>query len=145
MKHRVPSLLSVLLMAPLLLVACNGEAGPLDPAPAVGAYTLYQINRATPPLIVDEVATGQVEVLGGSLTLRSDRSYTETGDVRIVPRGGPPGAPQTNSVSGSFRLILQNGVQRVEFRTQRGELSFGTLTGDTITYAVPGFTVSYVR
>lgn len=145
MKHRLPSLLSLLLLAPLLLTACNGEAGPTDPTPAIGAYTLYQINGASPPLIVGQDVRGRIEVLGGSLTLRSDRSYTETGDVRVLPPSGSPTSPQTNSASGNFRLIVQRGVQRVEFRTQEGSVFFGTLAGDTITYAIPGFSLAYVR
>jgi hypothetical protein len=141
MKHRLPSLLSVLLIAPMLLAACDGEAGPTDPTPAVGAYTLYQINGASPPLIVNQDATGQLEVLGGSLTLRNDRSYTETADVRLIPTGGSPTATITNSVSGTFQLANQ----RVEFRTQQGEMFIGRLAGDTLTYTIGAFTIAYVR
>lgn len=141
MKHRVASLLNLLLVAPLLLVACNGEAGPLDPTPVLGEYTLYQINGVSAPIVVYQDARGQHEVIGGSMTLRGDRSYTETADVRIVPPSGSPAPPVTNSVTGSFRLTSRG----VEFLTQQGNLFVGTLVGDTLTYTVPGYRVSYVR
>jgi hypothetical protein len=145
MKHRLPSLLSVLLIAPLLLVACDGEAGPLDPSPAVGAYTLHRINGVAPPVIIGQDTRGQIQVLGGSLTLRRDGSYTETGDARILPPSGSPAPPVTSTVTGSFELIMQRGAQRVKLLTREGNLLYGTLAGDTITYAASGFTLSYVR
>jgi hypothetical protein len=141
MKHRSYSLFSLLLIAPLLLAACNGEAGPTDPTPAVGQYTLYSINGMPPPLIVNQDVTGRLEVLGGSLSLRGDRSYTETADLRTIPPTGSPTPTVTNSVSGSFRLLNQ----RIEFRTREGDLFFGTLAGDTVTYAIGNFRVAYVR
>jgi hypothetical protein len=90
---------------------------------------------------VNQDATGQLEVLGGSLTLRNDRSYTETADVRLIPTGGSPTATITNSVSGTFQLANQ----RVEFRTQQGEMFIGRLAGDTLTYTIGAFTIAYVR
>lgn len=140
MKHRLPSLLSLLLVAPLLSAACNGEAGPTDPAPAVGFYTLQTVNGMSPPLVVDQNSNGRLEVVGGSLELRGDLSYTETAELRDIPTGRPP-QTVSNSVNGTFRLTGQT----VRFQTARGELFSGTLAGDTLTYAIPGFVLRYQR
>jgi hypothetical protein len=44
-------------------------------------------------------------------------------------------------VSGTFQLANQ----RVEFRTQQGEMFIGRLAGDTLTYTIGAFTIAYVR
>lgn len=141
MRYRTPSLLSILLIAPLLLAGCNGEVGPTDPSAAVGVYNLYQVNGQSPPVLVDQDQTGRLDVLGGSITLRSDRTFTETADLQITPSSGAAQPPRSNSIQGTFRLVGRT----VEFRPDGTTPFMATLAGDTLRYTIGDFDLTYVR
>lgn len=115
-------LLLVALLFPLS--ACGDD--PTDPTQAVvGTYTLVQVNGANLPALVLQNATGRYELLSGTLTLRSDQSFSQILTVRLTPPGSsfPLSEIGTFSVSGNT----------VNFQTSAGATYSGTLSGNMLT------------
>ena len=131
-------------LAAALCVACGGEPG--GPAPVgaavAGTYVLRTANGRPVPYTMDTFL-GAVEVVSGTITLTADGTYTESGVLRITPRGGTP-AQQTLQSRGTYRVDAQSlQVTPVEGQTP------GTFTveGGAITRIEPtlGATLVYQR
>lgn len=133
-------LLPLLFVLILPLSACGDDA-PTDPTQAaVGTYTLVQVNGSTLPALIGQFAEGRIDVLSGTLTLRNDKSFTETVNVRITPTTG---VIQTfpSTENGTFTVTGTT----VQFQTsERGSYS-GTLSGNTLTYNVEGISATYQK
>ncbi len=131
----------IFVLTSLLPLAACGDGGPTDPSQsAVGTYTLVQVNGSALPALLGQFAEGGVDVLSGTLTLRGDRTYTETVNVRITPSTGvvqtfPAIEDGTFTVTGST----------VQFQTSDGDTYSGTLSGTTLSYNVDGLSATYQK
>ena len=123
----------------LPLAACGNE--PTDPTEAaVGTYTLVQFNGSNLPAVTSQDATGRVEAVSGTLTLRSDASFAETINARFTPTSG---AVQTTSLNNSGTFTTAGNT--VQFRTSESVRYSGTLSGNTLEYTAQGFTARYQK
>lgn len=131
--------LFLLLTLILPIAACGNE--PTDPTQtAVGTYTLVQFNGSNLPAVTSLDATGRVEAVSGTLTLRSDGSFAETINARFTPTSG---AVQTTSLNNSGTFTTAGNT--VQFRTSEGVRYSGTLSGNTLEYTAQGFTARYQK
>lgn len=130
-----------LFLALFLPLAACGDDSPTDPTEAaVGTYALVRVNGSTLPALVEQDATGKADVLSGTLTLRSDKSYTETFNVRFTPAAG---AVQTFPVTENGTFTVTNST--VQFKDSDGLTYTGTLSGNSLSYNVEGFAVTYQK
>jgi hypothetical protein len=128
----------LLLAFVLPLAACEGPTDPTQTA--VGTYGLVQFNGSALPTITSQDATGRVEVVSGTLTLRSDRSFAETINARFTPTSG---AVQTTSVNNSGTFTVTGNT--VRFQTSDGATYSGTMDGIILQYTVQGIVVRYEK
>ena len=70
----------LLAAAVFVLAACSDSTGPNA---HVGDYELRNINGQALPQIIDQDASGTLEVTGGVVTLRSDGTFTDRIDLRF--------------------------------------------------------------
>ncbi|CAN5837201.1 hypothetical protein BH23GEM6_BH23GEM6_24240 [soil metagenome] len=132
--------LLIFVLTTLLPLAACGDGGPTDPTQsAVGTYTLVQVNGALPALL-EQFPEGRVDVVSGTLRLRGDRTYTETVNLQFTPSTGvvqtfPATENGTFTVTGST----------VQFQTSDGDTYSGTLSGNTLSYNVDGFSATYQK
>jgi hypothetical protein len=125
-------LLAILVAFLLPLAACRDSTGPTG---IDGEYTLVAINTQALPVTIFASNAGRIDITGSTLVLRSDLSFTETINYRVIPA-----APE----AAFDDVTLQNGTYKVEGRTvtftQRRsdgvELGTyaGTVEGNTLTY-----------
>ena len=130
-----------LCLALLLPLAACGDDGPTDPTQsAVGTYTLVQVNGSPVPALLGQFEEGRIDVLSGTLTLRNDKSYTETVNVRFTPTTG---VVQTIPVTENGTFTVTGST--VQFKTSDGETYSGTLSGKFLEYNVDGLTARYEK
>jgi hypothetical protein len=78
--------MAVLLLALVLpLAACSDGTSPEESIN--GVYTLQTVNGINLPWVAFEASAGKVEVVSGSVTLRSDGSFTDLTTFRITENG----------------------------------------------------------
>jgi uncharacterized lipoprotein YajG len=128
--------LFLLLAVVLPLAACEGPADPTQNV--VGTYTLVQLNGSPLPALTSQDAFGRVELVSGTLTLRSDRSFAETLHGRFTPTSG---AIQTNTVNNSGTFTVTGSTVRLQ--SSEGATYSGTLNGNILEYALQGFLLRY--
>lgn len=86
--HRSLTALAIM----VVLLGCGGSDGPTATNAAVGVYQLETVNGGALPAYW--AASGQnqeVQIISGTLTLRSDGSFSGTRVFRIIGPGAPPG------------------------------------------------------
>ena len=100
----------------------------------VGTYALTQVNaKAVPMVYVDDV-TGKLEILSGSMTLRSDHTYNQTLSVRSTPPGG---ASQTSAIpeNGTFTANSEQIIFTIPASGGAPALSYSAqVAGSVVTY-----------
>ena len=130
-----------LLLAVLLPLSACGDDGPTETSEsAVGTYALVQVNGSNLPALFAQDANGKVEVLSGTFTVRSDKSYTETLNGRSTPISG---VVQTFSVTENGTYSVSGST--VQFQPSDGGSYSGTLSGNSLSYSVDGVTVRYQK
>ncbi len=98
-------LLAILVAFLLPLAACRDSTGP---AGIDGEYTLIAINTQALPVTVFASNAGRIDITGSTLELRSDLSFTETINYRVIPA-----APE----AAYDDVMIQNGTYEVKGRT----------------------------
>lgn len=135
--------LAVVLLS-TLAVACSGD-GPTGSAEArvSGTYNLSQINGQNLPATVFQSSAGRVEVTGGTMVLRDDRSYTETVQLRILPVNGTAQTDQAIE-NGTFTVVGTNITFNVPASGGDPAFSYsGAVSGGVLTYTSEGLSVTY--
>ena len=87
---------------------------------------------------------GTFTVTTGVLTLRSDRTFTETWTGRLDPPGGPPEFGAI-SATGTYEIRGEDVTFNLPAAPGRDETTvIGLLRSDTLTYAVAGLVLVYI-
>jgi hypothetical protein len=134
------TLLHILVVLILPLAACGDGTGPsrID-----GTYTLVSLNTEALPATVFASNAGRIDVIGSTLVLRADLSYTETIDYRVVPAEAAAyddvtivnGVYTVTGTTISFVVLRDDGTRSSSYT--------GTVVGNTLTYSFGGDSYAY--
>jgi hypothetical protein len=120
----------------LVLAACSDSTGPNA---HVGAYALTSINGVGLPVIVDQDATGTLEITAGLVTLSANGTFTDRTDFRETT--GSQVFTDFDVTTGSYEI---NGNNITFFPNGGGSYSMA-FSGETLTQVEPGFTLVYEK
>lgn len=115
----------------LLMAAIAACGDTTAPSPLVGTYTMQGVDGFRAPR---SIALGRMEVVSGSLTLGSDRSAVDILTYRFDHLRMSDTMRGTWSVTRDSVIISAESVRRAFARH-----------GDTLTLAIFGSTLEYVR
>jgi hypothetical protein len=130
----------------LTLSAACGDVGPTDPYTLVaGPWILHSIDGELLPYVFLEDEEGTITITTGSITLRPDRTFSETWTARLDPPSGDP-ISGGFSEEGTYELP---GGDAVLFHLPaipgRDEATVtGYRRGDTLSYTAGGRVVVYL-
>lgn len=134
---------AVLGFALLSASACGDDATGSSNPSATGTYNLQTVNAKAPPTTLYQNEYERVDITGGTLVLRSDKSYTETVNYRVAIAGGP--AQDDRFIENG--TYVQNGTS-IQFTVPAsgGDPAFSyqaTLNGNTLSYTLEGTALVY--
>ena len=126
------------------LIGCGGDDSNAPSASHVGTYRLSTVGGSPVPVTV-AVGTEQVVVQSGRITLDASRSFVQETTVQVTIGGFIP-VVQTVECSGSYQL---SGTT-ITFTGLSGEFceggsETGTLSGNTLTVTLEGFSAVFTR
>src|SRR5438105_15543976 len=87
----------------MLLVACGGSTA-AGPETLSGTYTLRTVDGKTVPAVVFQDSQERDEVLSGSITLSSDKSWSGILAVRATDLTSSQVFPQTFPIGGTYTV-----------------------------------------
>lgn len=126
-------LLSVTTLA--LLGGCGSDRVVTPPAGLAGEYALETVNGMTLPFLKEESASGRVEVVSGSLTLRANRTYSGEIVEQWTVGGNIESFPETSAgtfvVSGDVLTFTESGTGAIHHGTTNGKRVTATLNDVT--------------
>jgi hypothetical protein len=127
----------------LLLAGCDNA--PTDPyVRHAGPYILHSIDGQLLPVVLQSDADGTLTVTTGSLTLRRDRSFSETWTGRFDPPDGPPQFGGF-SAAGTYEIAGEEITFRLPAAPGRDEATIvGAIRGDTLMYVLSGRLIVYL-
>ena len=122
-----------------------GDIGPTDPYTLVsGPYILHSIDGQLMPFVFLEDEEGTVTITTGSITLRTDRTFSETWTARFDPVEGEP-ISGGFSEQGTYELSGESVVFNLPAIPGRDEATVtGYRRGDTLSYTAGGRVVVYL-
>jgi hypothetical protein len=126
----------LLAAAVFALAACSDSTGP---DAHVGSYELRNINGQGLPQIIQQDASGTLEITGGLVTLRADGTFTDRIDYRFDD--GVDFISESEVTTGFYTIAGNN----VTFDTDDGFTYSMALSGRTLTQVEPGITLVYRR
>ncbi len=128
------------IIAVAFTAACGGSDKAIGPtlASISGTYDLKTINGSNLPFVVAQTGSNKTEITADVVTATGS-AFTELLTVRATQNGQV--TTQTFSDAGSFTL---NG-NAVTFAYQDGSTGTGTVSGNTFTVAVDGFSFFYQK
>lgn len=123
----------------VLLSSCGADT--VAPVSGLeGEYALDRVNGIALPFLKEETASQRVEVVSGSLLLRSNRTYSGTIVEQWTSGGTVQSFPETSagtySVSGSQLTFTESGS---------GAVYLGTMDGARITATLIDVTFRFVK
>lgn len=99
--HRPRRLVSAAIVAvTMLAAACGGGDKSTGPTTLEGTYTLKTVNGSAPPVIIAQLGADKVEVLGGSLLMNANNTFSGSTTVRFTESGVV--STETADCDGSF-------------------------------------------
>ncbi|HEY0529706.1 MAG TPA: hypothetical protein VGD02_12835 [Gemmatimonadaceae bacterium] len=116
------------------VLGCGGSDSTAPDQAVLGDYLLTQVNGQATPMIYVQDITGKVEILGGSMTLRSDHTYNQTLSVRTTR---PDGTTQTSPIveNGTFTANSQQIIFTIPGSGSVSPLSYpADVAGTVVTY-----------
>jgi hypothetical protein len=123
-------------------MSCGGGSdttGPPLADAAVGVYTLATINSQQLPVIVQS-GNEQVEITGGVVTLKEDRTFSDVTQLRITTGGAV--TSETDAASGSWT----RQANTVQFSpTGFAAYSMTWDGGNRLTQLIGNFTLIYAK
>jgi hypothetical protein len=145
--HRFITRLAVITLFATTSACGGGDSTAPDPKAAVaGTYTLTQINGGNLPVTVFANTAGRIELTGGSLTLRSDGSYTESLAARTVYTSGAAPQTTTDNENGTFTVIGSQITFSIPPSGSSSGLSYtGAVSGGVLTYTYEGNAFRYQK
>ena len=119
----------------ITLTACGHDSvGPTAvPATATGTYTLTSLDGTVLPVTVLDLGAYKAKLASGTLTLRSDSSYTFEFGIRIEDSGNI--RSQTDSDDGRWNV---NGNAITLSSTRANNDKTGTVSGNDMTLQTSG-------
>lgn len=125
----------------LTVGACNDTAASSGPDAAAGVYSLQTIDGQALPGIIDQQGSDLAEVIEGSVTLRSNRTFDDTTVLRLTISGVV--STETDADAGSWTL----SGRTVEFTPsdQSGPYAMTWDGGDQLAQDFNGFLLVYRR
>jgi hypothetical protein len=116
----------------MLLVACGGDKA-TGPETLSGTYTLRTVDGKTVPAVVFEDSQERDEVLSGSITLSSDKSWSGIRAVRATDLTSSQVFPQTFPIGGTYAV---SGGSITLTDTANQLLLSGSVGGGTLTIGI---------
>lgn len=110
------------------------------PPAAADSFAVEQVNGRPLPARLREYRAGHTELVSGSLVLREDGTFTETGAVRLVASG----LANTNTHTATGRYTVAGPEVRLTY-DRGGRTVSGRVTGDSLTITAGEMTVLYRR
>jgi hypothetical protein len=132
-------LIAVIAVSTIAGAGCGGADSPTAPTTIAGTYTLRTINGSGLPFVLQNDASGKMEMMSGTVTLRVDNTFTDSSVHRFTDSGKAPyTAPYV--IKGNY---TQNGAV-VAFKGDLESYSM-SVSSNTLTLADAGFVVVYAR
>ncbi len=103
MRHNVRPRMLVVAAALMAAMSCGGGSDTTAPPgadAAVGVYTLSTINGQQMPVTVQQSGNDKIEIMGGVVTLKEDRTFSDITQVRLTVGGTV--TSETETASGSW-------------------------------------------
>lgn len=138
MRHNLRYLAA--LTAFTLAAACGGDPTGIDDSPVVGLFTLTTIAGAPLPYTVQQSSGYRLEITGGHIDLRADRTFTisfslrESNATDVVE--SDQAGPGTYTRAGNVITFTV---------TQTQETFSGRLDGSTLTIREGGISIVYEK
>jgi hypothetical protein len=131
--------------ASIIAISACGDVSPTDPYTLhAGPYILHSISGQELPVELASTEEGTFTVTTGALTLRRDRSFTETWTGRLDPPEGPPEFGAI-SASGTYEIRGEDITFNLPAAPGRDETTvIGLIRGDTLTYVLGGLVIVYL-
>lgn len=129
----------------MLVAACRGD-GPTAPAnQPTGTYALVQVNGTSLPTTFFQNSAGRAEFVSGTLVLRTDGSYTETRNTRLVfTLGGTENS--TLVENGTYSITGSQVTFTIPASESQSAVSYtGALSNGTVTYTWNNIAYHYQR
>lgn len=144
MTTRLRAAGAALALAVAAIAGC-GDIGPTDPYTLVsGPYILHSIDGQLMPFVFLETEEGTVTITTGSITLRTDRTFSETWTARFDPTEGEP-ITGGFSEQGTYELSGENVLFNLPAIPGRDEATVpGYRRNDTLSYTAGGRVVVYL-
>ena len=143
MRHNVRPRMLAVATALFAVMACGGGSDTTAPPgadAAVGVYTLVTINGQPMPVIVQGSGNDKIEVTGGAVTLKQDRTFSDITNARITAAGSA--TSESDTVSGTWT----RQANTVQFAAT-GFMAY-SMTWDgsnRLTQSFQGFTLIYLK
>ena len=131
----------------LALAGCGGgdSTGPSPFDAAVGSYQLTQVNGSTVPMVYYQSTAGTIEVLSGSMSLRSDHSYTQTLTLKATYSDGTSETVPTVE-NGSFNVTGSQITFTIPASGTDPAFSYtGAVDNGVVTYTYEGDSFRYEK
>jgi hypothetical protein len=116
------------------VLGCGGSDSTAPDQAVLGDYLLTQVNGQATPMVYVQDVTGKVEILGGSMALRSDHTYNQTLSVKITRQDG---TTQTSPIveNGTFTANSQRIIFTIPASGSASALSYqADVAGSVVTY-----------
>ena len=131
------------LLAAAILAGCSDSSGPEGPTIA-GTYALASIDGAPVPVVTTDNPGFRAEVLGSTLVIRGDGTWTETRQGRVTLSGS---ASTVDAVSsGTFTASGSQLVLTIPPAGGAGAVTIqGTFAADAIVLTMQSKSFRFVR
>lgn len=136
---------AALLGLTLAATAACSDLGPTDPYVLVaGPYVLHTIDGLPMPYVLESSDEGTITITTGSITLRTDRTFSETWTARLDQPGQAP-LHGGFTEQGEYELSGETVVFHLQVIPGRTEtMVTGYKRGDTLSYTAGGRVVVYL-
>jgi hypothetical protein len=131
-------------LAATVSLACSSSTEPKTPS-YVGVYGLALVNAGGLPATVFQNSAGRDVLLNGTMTIRSDGSYTETLNYSVVLISGAA-TPETNTENGQYTVVGSQITFTIPAQGTTAAFSYtGAVSGSSLTYTYSGTSYTYQK